>query len=466
MGRRLAARTVAILALGCSLAMSKPSPAGAPAPITLGPGDRVLVLAPHPDDESLGCGGVLHAAARAGIPAHVVFLTNGDANELSFLVWERRPVLTPAGTLAMGRRRAEEARAAARALGLPDSATIFLGYPDAGTMAMWTGAWGARPPHESLLTRATAVPYETALRPGAPYKPESVVQDLQTVLRRVRPTRLFVSHPDDAHPDHRAWYLYAMAALWETPDVPPPAVHTYLVHHPHWPAPAADPRHAPLDPPADLASRSVWRHHPLTPADQDAKHAALEAHATQIAYSRSFLLRFVRADEPFAESAPLRLERPDAAADLTGRVAPESPDPRVEATQAARDAFVGVAWRRLERRGDALTATLELSRRLLPGTRAVLYFFGARPDHPFAQMPKLRVTVTALGHRVSDQDAALTAKDVVVERKGRQLAVIVPLARLDAPRRVLVGAETVVAEVVVHPAGWRTIELGAWSRNR
>ena len=40
-------------------------------------GKRVLVLAPHPDDETVGCGGSLAFHARAGDPVKVVFLTNG-----------------------------------------------------------------------------------------------------------------------------------------------------------------------------------------------------------------------------------------------------------------------------------------------------------------------------------------------------------------------------------------------------
>src|SRR4029079_5641731 len=116
-----------LLALGCLLSMSRTATAEAP-PVTFQKSDRVLGLAPHPDDESLGCGGVLHAAASAGVPVHVVFLTNGDANELSFLVYQRRPVVPPTGVLDMGRLRGQEALHAARALGLPDDSVTFLGY--------------------------------------------------------------------------------------------------------------------------------------------------------------------------------------------------------------------------------------------------------------------------------------------------------------------------------------------------
>ena len=45
---------------------------------TLLGGRRPLVLAPHPDDESLGCGGLLAQCAAAGIPAQVAILTDGS----------------------------------------------------------------------------------------------------------------------------------------------------------------------------------------------------------------------------------------------------------------------------------------------------------------------------------------------------------------------------------------------------
>jgi len=44
-------------------------------------GKRVLVLAPHPDDETLGCGGSIAIHATAGDPVKVVFLTNGSQGD-------------------------------------------------------------------------------------------------------------------------------------------------------------------------------------------------------------------------------------------------------------------------------------------------------------------------------------------------------------------------------------------------
>ena len=49
--------------------------------LALSTNDRVLVMAPHPDDESLGCGGIIQTAVERHIPVRVVFFTYGDNNQ-------------------------------------------------------------------------------------------------------------------------------------------------------------------------------------------------------------------------------------------------------------------------------------------------------------------------------------------------------------------------------------------------
>lgn len=79
---------------------------------------RVLVLAPHPDDETIGPGGTLRLHAQLGDLVHTLFLTAGTSGD-------------PTGRedkAAYALRRQDEARAAAKVLGI--AAQEFWGFPD------------------------------------------------------------------------------------------------------------------------------------------------------------------------------------------------------------------------------------------------------------------------------------------------------------------------------------------------
>ena len=76
--------------------------------------DRVLICSPHPDDETICCGGVIQQALAAGAKVKVVYLTNGDANELAFIVYEKRLTFKKGEFLHMGEVRMQEAIAATK----------------------------------------------------------------------------------------------------------------------------------------------------------------------------------------------------------------------------------------------------------------------------------------------------------------------------------------------------------------
>jgi LmbE family N-acetylglucosaminyl deacetylase len=81
----------------------------------------VLVVAPHPDDEALGCGGAVAMLAGAGAPVHIVFVTDGSASHPT------HPTLSPRDIALM---RKSEAREATAALGVASENVIFLEGPD------------------------------------------------------------------------------------------------------------------------------------------------------------------------------------------------------------------------------------------------------------------------------------------------------------------------------------------------
>lgn len=88
----------------------------------------VLVLAPHPDDEVVGCGGTLYQHSRAGAKVTVTYMTDGRLGSPRLqgndLAGEERRVFQD----ELIRRRKAEAEAAARILGLAE--LVFLEFPD------------------------------------------------------------------------------------------------------------------------------------------------------------------------------------------------------------------------------------------------------------------------------------------------------------------------------------------------
>lgn len=85
-------------------------------------GERsLLVIAPQPNDEALGCAGLLSWASHRRRKIHVLFLTDGESSHPGSRAY-------PPERLASTRR--DEARAAAACLGLREEQLAFLGLPD------------------------------------------------------------------------------------------------------------------------------------------------------------------------------------------------------------------------------------------------------------------------------------------------------------------------------------------------
>jgi len=85
------------------------------------PAVRVVIIAPHPDDETLGCGGWLASCCANRVEVKVIVMTDGSASHAG------HPVLTPS---LLARQRRNECLDACRELGLPNSGVEFWGLPD------------------------------------------------------------------------------------------------------------------------------------------------------------------------------------------------------------------------------------------------------------------------------------------------------------------------------------------------
>lgn len=425
--------------------------------VSLSAGDRILVLAPHPDDEVLGAGGVIQQAVAMKLPIRIVFLTNGDSNQWSFLLYRKHPVVFPTAVETMGLVRHDEAIKADRILGVPSQDLIFLGYPDFGALNIWYYHWNQSPAYRSFMTRAAAVPYKDAYRPGAAYKGEEIVKDLRSVLEDFKPTKIFVSHPSDHNGDHLALYLYLRVALCDE-GMEHVQLYPYLIHYLGWPKPKGFHPEKPLTPPDVLAADLKWKQYLLSDQQFNTKEKALEAHASQYRSSPRYLLSFVKHNELFGDFTPIKLHLNEKTPDrlLQNVASTELPD---ELNDRERSAFVGVDWKFVHWQGNNLIVSIQFSKPLAQDVEASIYFFGYSHKTPFGQMPKINVRLGVLSYSVYDQRKRLEQEVVRVVRNASDVTISVPWKLLGYPQEVLTSARTSLGNFPLDNASWVVVDL-------
>ena len=137
---------------------------------------RAVVLAPHPDDETIGCGGLVRKLTLAGAVVSVVFLSEGRRGAAAARSWRS----DRGAEERLVERRKGEAAAAAEVLGV--EGLIFLD-----------------------------------LRDGEVYADAAAVGRLRDELARLRPDIVLLPFLTDQHPDHLATsglFLAAAAQLY------------------------------------------------------------------------------------------------------------------------------------------------------------------------------------------------------------------------------------------------------------
>ena len=164
--------------------------------------ERVLCVAPHPDDEVFGCGGLLAALAQRGCVVHVVILTCGQQGAAD------RP---DGDAAALGATRREESLRAAAELGIPSP--VFVGLQDRSVR------------HDAALVEA-----------------------LSQCISLHNPQLLLLPSLSEPHPDHQATALAGLAAAQQAPG----ALHTVLFYE------CGAPLHANVHFPFDDVAERKW----------------------------------------------------------------------------------------------------------------------------------------------------------------------------------------------------------------
>lgn len=163
--------------------------------------DTVLVVAPHPDDETLGCGGAIALLRSLGCLVQVLVISDGTQSH------PRSRKYPPAALKAL---RESETLAATSTLGIDVSNVTFMELPD-----------GAIP------------------TPDAHGFKEAVTK-CSAILAKIAPKIIFLPLRSDPHPDHRATWQLIHQALKITSPIPSapqpltPSQNPRIIEYPIW----------------------------------------------------------------------------------------------------------------------------------------------------------------------------------------------------------------------------------------
>lgn len=121
--------------------------------------ESALIVAPHPDDETIGCGGLIARLCAEGQPPHVVVMTGGGGSLRGYSDMPESEIVRTRRNLTLN---------SAKELGLPESNIHFLDFVD--------GHIGDRP--------------------------ESEMRRLKDLIKQLKPDAIFVPHSGEGWPDH------------------------------------------------------------------------------------------------------------------------------------------------------------------------------------------------------------------------------------------------------------------------
>ena len=137
-----------------------------------------IVFAPHPDDETLGCGGMIALKRQQGVDVWVVFITDGQDSQFNHVRVKTIEELVQI--------RHHEALSALETLGVQASEIRFLDLPD-----------GSLP----------SLPEE---------KRQQVVEQLVNLLAVSNAQEVYVTYCRDIHPDHQETYALVRSAVLQS----------------------------------------------------------------------------------------------------------------------------------------------------------------------------------------------------------------------------------------------------------
>lgn len=214
--------------------------------------DRIIVFAPHQDDEVLGAGGFIVTSSSIGADVSIVFASDGNKHGLK-------------------NRRQQEAERASAVLNVSQGKLTFYDLPD-----------GQLINYRSELSRRVV-----------------------KTITEMNPTIVLVTDPHDVHPDHAVLGQAVVDAIREMKSKP--TLYSYLIHYPKYPRPQVLDPDLYLLPPIDFdVEGGVWQKFDLNPDTVKQKRRAISQYQSQLhtPFLRSLMLSFIKRNELFLQVSP------------------------------------------------------------------------------------------------------------------------------------------------------------------
>jgi LmbE family N-acetylglucosaminyl deacetylase len=290
---------------------------GAPEfPLTIGKGERLLVLAPHPDDETLSSAGLTKRVLDNGGSVRFVVVTSGDAyvNAVVKETGKRHP--TAEDYMVFGEKRLHESSRAAMVLGKGHINLDLLGFSDGAIYDSLISHWKRNNPFRSDFTGFDHVPYSEAEDRSIAQDGQDLLDKLVAIMLETKPT--LIAFPDvmENDSDHAGLGMFVLLSVHDWLSKRPtihirPRMLAYLVHWQHgWPKGSnwripEDWSNEAMHLPNDLPLRGHKRVClDLPRSDVMLKREALAQYKTQQMIMSDFLSSFVRRSECFTLLKP------------------------------------------------------------------------------------------------------------------------------------------------------------------
>jgi LmbE family N-acetylglucosaminyl deacetylase len=263
--------------------------------------DKLLIISPHPDDETIATGGLIQRAKEKNISIIVVCVTDGSAstNKSTYKKFLSEKNLKVNKTLP--EMRNQELNEALHELGLNESNLIYLGYPDTGLSYMFKTNWDIPYNSKTYFNTFNQSPYDFSYQKNAQYTGKSLNNDLKNIINDFKPTMIVYPDSNDILLDHSTTNAFVNKAIIETKYNG--SKYTYIVHKQDMHI--SLPFYFPLERMKSYFflsnPDSKWVSLDINSNEIATKKIALDKYQSQLYENSNYLLSFLKSNELFIE---------------------------------------------------------------------------------------------------------------------------------------------------------------------